>query len=116
MVRHWAAVGSDAAVCLLYSARTISDVIYRKELLAASGRDALEVKIALTRGWPDGWGGHRGRITPELLDQTSWPPEDHPRAYICGPTGFVEAVAEALVSAGHNPIRIRTERFGPSGG
>jgi ferredoxin-NADP reductase len=116
MVRHWAAVGSDAAVCLLYSARTLEEVIYREELLDSTASDALEVKVALTRSWPDDWSGHRGRITPELLHETSWPPEAHPRAYICGPTGFVEAIAGALVGAGHEPMRIRTERFGPTGG
>ena len=36
--------------------------------------------------------------------------------YICGPTGFVEAAAAGLVNNGHAPGRIRTERFGPSGG
>ena len=34
----------------------------------------------------------------------------------CGPTPFVESVATALVELGHEPGRIRTERFGPTGG
>jgi ferredoxin-NADP reductase len=37
-------------------------------------------------------------------------------AYVCGPTPFVEAVATALVQLGHEPLRIKTERFGPTGG
>ena len=38
------------------------------------------------------------------------------RVYICGPTGFVEGVADDLVALGHHPSRIRTERFGATGG
>jgi ferredoxin-NADP reductase len=34
--------------------------------------------------------------------------------YICGPNGFVEAAASALVALGHEPSRVKTERFGPS--
>jgi ferredoxin-NADP reductase len=116
MARHWATVGSDARVRLLYSARSLEEVIYRNEWLGARAYNGLAVQLALTRDWPEGWDGHRGRITPELLRQSSWPPEDHPRTYICGPTGFVEAITEALVRAGHEATRIRTERFGPTGG
>jgi ferredoxin-NADP reductase len=35
---------------------------------------------------------------------------------VCGPTGLVEAAATALVELGHDAERIRTERFGPTGG
>jgi ferredoxin-NADP reductase len=35
--------------------------------------------------------------------------------YVCGPSGFVEAAANALVELGHDASRIRTERFGPTG-
>jgi ferredoxin-NADP reductase len=37
-------------------------------------------------------------------------------AFVCGPTGFVETVADLLVDIGHDPANIRTERFGPTGG
>jgi ferredoxin-NADP reductase len=50
-----------------------------------------------------------------MLRDVVWPPDERPLVYVCGPTGFVEAVAEALVKSGHNPMRIRTERFGPTG-
>jgi ferredoxin-NADP reductase len=36
--------------------------------------------------------------------------------FVCGPTGFVEHVANLLVQLGHDPHRIKTERFGPTGG
>jgi ferredoxin-NADP reductase len=110
MLRHRRASGDDAPVRLLYSSRSLDDVIYREELL---GRD--DVHVALTREWPPDWEGHRGRIDRGLLDKLAWPADQRPLSYVCGPTGFVEAVAEALVGAGHDPSRIRTERFGPSG-
>jgi ferredoxin-NADP reductase len=112
VLRHHAATGSDTPIRLLYSSRSLDDVIYREELEGFG--DAVE--LTLTRQWPDDWTGHRGRVDPELLGAVGWPASDRPLVYICGPTGFVEAVAETLVKAGHNPGRIRTERFGPSGG
>jgi ferredoxin-NADP reductase len=110
MLRHHRTTGGTAPVRLLYSSRSLEDVIYREELL---GRE--EVHVALTREWPPDWDGHRGRIDRELLDELAWPAEQRPLSYVCGPTGFVETVAQALVDAGHDPGRIRTERFGPTG-
>jgi ferredoxin-NADP reductase len=115
MLRHHLASGSDAAVRLLHSARSLDEVLYRKELESLASDHRIAVRTALTRTWPEDWQGHRGRITPELLRDVSWPPDDHPLIYICGPTGFVEAIAGQLVEAGNDPGRIRTERFGPSG-
>jgi ferredoxin-NADP reductase len=90
-------------------------VIYREELRSLGAGDDVDVRVALTRAWPDDWTGPRGRITPELLREASWAADQRPLVYICGPTGFVEAIAGALVEAGHDPGRIRTERFGPTG-
>jgi ferredoxin-NADP reductase len=114
MLRHHVASGSDAAVRLLYSARSLDEVLYRKELESLMSDHRIAVRTALTRTWPGDWEGHRGRISPELLRDVSWPPDQHPLIYICGPTGFVEAIAGQLVEAGNDPGRIRTERFGPS--
>jgi ferredoxin-NADP reductase len=51
-----------------------------------------------------------------MLAEVGPAPEERPRAYVCGPTPFVETVAEALVGLGHDPQAIKTERFGPTGG
>jgi ferredoxin-NADP reductase len=110
MLHHHRATDSTVPVRLLYSARSLEDVIYREELLA---RD--DVQIALTRSWPEDWSGHRGRVDAELLSAVAWPPAQSPQIYICGPTAFVEAIAGELVDVGHDPSRIRTERFGPTG-
>jgi ferredoxin-NADP reductase len=108
MLRHHRAVGSDVPARLLYSARTRDDLIYREEL---NGYDTV---VTLTREQPQGWTGHTGRVGPELLAEVAWPPAERPLVYVCGPTGFVEGVADALVALGHEPSHIRTERFGPT--
>jgi ferredoxin-NADP reductase len=51
-----------------------------------------------------------------MLTASGWAPGDNPAVFVCGPTGFVETAADLLVSAGHDPGTIKTERFGPSGG
>jgi ferredoxin-NADP reductase len=115
MLRHHVAGDSDADVRLLYSARSLDDVLYLPELQSLMSDHGIVARVALTRAWPENWDGHRGRISAELLRDVSWPPAEHPLIYICGPTGFVEAIAGQLVAAGHDPGRIRAERFGPSG-
>jgi ferredoxin-NADP reductase len=108
MLRHHRASGSDLPARLLYSARTQPDLIYREEL------EGFDTAITLTREQPEGWTGHSGRVGRELLADVAWPPAERPLVYVCGPTGFVEAVADALLALGHDPTRIRTERFGPT--
>ena len=115
MLRHWAVTGRPVATRLLYSARSLDDAIYRDELLGLAAFDEVDVEIALTRAWPAGWSGHRGRIDGALLDAVVWPPQARPRTYVCGPTAFVEAAANLLVGRGHRPDSIKTERFGPTG-
>jgi ferredoxin-NADP reductase len=70
----------------------------------------------LTRSRPEGWSGYARRIDAEMLREVAWPPDEGPLAFECGPTPFVEAVATALVDLGHDPTRVKTERFGPTGG
>jgi ferredoxin-NADP reductase len=108
ILRHHRATGSDVPARLLYSARTRADLIYPAEL------DGYGTIITLTREQPQGWDGRTGRIARELLAEAGWPAAKRPLVYVCGPTGFVEGVADALVALGHEPSRIRTERFGPT--
>jgi ferredoxin-NADP reductase len=117
MLRAHAAAGSDVPARLLLSSRSWDEVIYREEL-AGLGRDhpAIEVVHTLTRSAPPGWAGPRRRIDRDMLADVAWPPADEPLAYVCGPTGLVEAAAGALVDLGHDPARVKTERFGPTGG
>jgi ferredoxin-NADP reductase len=116
MLRRRAATGSQVPARLLYSSRALEDVIFREELdrLAAAG-DGLTVTHALTRAQPPGWTGYARRIDAVMLEEVGWPPGERPLAYVCGPTRLVEAVAGHLVALGHDPARVRTERFGPTG-
>jgi ferredoxin-NADP reductase len=114
MLRHRTAADSTVPVRLLYSARTLDEVIYRDELARLAAFDEVDIRFTLTREWPEGWRGYRRRIDREMLAEIAWPPEDRPLVYICGPTAFVEVAAGTLVELGHDPLRIKTERFGAS--
>jgi ferredoxin-NADP reductase len=114
MLRHWAAGPRDTAVSLLYSSRSLADVIYHEELSRLDGGN-LSVRLALTREWPPDWPGHRGRIDQQLLSEVIPPPAGRPLVYVCGPTSFVEHIAQTLVEIGYEPSRIKTERFGATG-
>src|SRR6185437_10080913 len=92
MARQRAALGSDVPVRLLVSSRTEADVIYRADLDRLAG-DGLEVVHTLTRERPPGWPGRTGRVDRALLEEVAWPPAERPLVFVCGPTGFVEAVA-----------------------
>jgi ferredoxin-NADP reductase len=116
MLRHRAAAESTTPVRLLYSARSLPEVIYRDELGHLAAEDEVDVHFTLTREWPDGWSGFRRRIDEELLREVAWPASERPLVYVCGPTAFVEAAASGLVALGHEAGRIKTERFGPTGG
>jgi ferredoxin-NADP reductase len=115
MLRHHEASGSDVPARLLYSARSLDDVIYREEFEAWRARDEIGVRVALTRAWPDDWDGYRRRIDDAMLEEVAWRPDERPLVFVCGPTAFVETAAESLVRIGHAPDRIRTERFGGTG-
>jgi ferredoxin-NADP reductase len=103
--------GSDVPARLLYSSRTLEDVIYRAEL------DRLDAEVihTLTREQPPGWTGYARRVDAELLGEVAWPAEQDPRVFVCGPTPFVETVAGVLVDLGYPPQRVKTERFGAAG-
>ena len=114
MLRHHRAVDARVPLRLLYSARSLDDVIYRNELTGISSKGDVDIRFTLTRAQPEGWNGYSRRIDSELLGEVAWPADERPLVYICGPTAFVETAAEALVALGHDARRIRTERFGPS--
>jgi ferredoxin-NADP reductase len=145
MLRHRRDAGGTVDARLLLSARTLEDVLYREELeeLAAAGptaegstpaqsaaagstaarstpapgpSDPVDVRITLTREQPSpGWKGFAGRIDRDMLADLGPPPSERPRVYVCGPTPFVEEAARLLVELGHEPARVHTERFGPTG-
>ena len=116
MVRERARAGSDVPARLVLSARTEADVFYRSELEGIAADDpALELVLTLTRERNPVWSGRCGRVDRSLLAEVAFAAGERPHVFVCGPTAFVEAVADALVGLGHAPELVRTERFGPSG-
>jgi ferredoxin-NADP reductase len=115
MIRARAAAGGRTPFRLIYSVRTESDGYYADELRRRVRDDAgLDVRYVYTRRAPDGWPDPPGRLGAATLNTYGWPADLEPDCFVCGPTGFVETVADILVALGHQPHRIRTERFGPS--
>ena len=81
------------------------------------GRSLADVAIrTLTRERPAGWDGYDRRVDREMLEAVGPGPAERPHVFVCGPTGFVEQAADALVAVGHQPDAIHAERFGPTGG
>jgi ferredoxin-NADP reductase len=116
MIRTRRAAESPVPFRLVYSVRSPETAIYADELRALAGAgDGLEVTFAYTRRSPDPAGHPAGRIDAAALTEAGWPPSDAPSCFVCGSTGFVETIAGWLVDAGHEPARIKTERFGPTG-
>jgi ferredoxin-NADP reductase len=116
MLRAGTQAGGTAPMRLLYSVRGPESVFYRSDLSQVAGGAAVDVTYAYSRVTPAGWTRPAGRVDADLLDEVAWPASRAPSCYVCGPTGFVETISDLLVAAGHEPARIRTERFGPSGG
>jgi ferredoxin-NADP reductase len=115
MLRHRAAAASSVEATVLVSARTVDDVLYRDEL-ETQGKHGIVVRYTLTRAQPAGWTGWGGRVSSDMLRELGADGAELRRVFVCGPTGFVEHVADLLVQVGHNPHSIKTERFGPTGG
>jgi ferredoxin-NADP reductase len=117
MVRARVAGESRADVAYLSSSRAREDILYREELGALVDSDpSVKVVHTLTRSHPDGWAGPTRRVDRPMLEEVLGEPVADAWTFVCGPTGFVEAVATHLVDMGYEPARVRTERFGPSGG
>ena len=117
MIRQRAAAGSDVPARLLFSSRSFEEIIYAAELARlAAASPTLEVIHTLTRSQLPGWTGYRRRIDEAMLAEVAWTPAERPLVYTCGPTRLVESVASTLTALGHEPARVRTERFGPTGG
>jgi ferredoxin-NADP reductase len=117
IIRHRQAAGNEVPVRLLFSSRSYEEVIFREELESlAAGDETLEITHTLTRSAPPGWQGYDRRIDEEMLGEVAFSPDERPLAFVCGPTPLVEAVATTLVGLGHEPARVKTERFGPTGG
>lgn len=105
ILREHRASKSAANITLFYSARTLEDVCFKDELI-----DNEQVTFTLVDSQPDGWQGHTGLVTADMLRPLVVPGQT---TYVCGPTGYVEAVAHILTDTLNvPPENIKTERFG----
>ena len=109
-----AAARASTPATLLYSSRSWEDVIYRDEVMGLTD-PGVKVVQTLTRSQPAGWTGFTRRIDADMLAEVAPAPSLEPHIYICGPTALVETAARIMVELGHEPARVKTERFGPTG-
>ena len=117
MARTRIAVGSAAPMRLLYSTRSPATLLYAAELQRIADLQAgLDVSVVYTRSAPQDWPGQTGRLDAGRLRMLAGPLAAGEQCFVCGPTGFVETIANLLIDQGTEPAQIRTERFGPSGG
>jgi len=117
MIRARDLTGDESPFRLVYSVRDPASILYADELRRRAHDDhGLNVTCAYTRMAPPGSPRPAGRIDASLLIAAGWPPDRRPAVFVCGPTGFVEAAANLLVDIGHDPRRVKTERFGSTGG
>ena len=107
------AIEGRVPVRLIYSVRSPADALYVAELSERARVSPLTLTYLYTRRAPEGVPA--GRINAGVVEAAGWPPEAKPAIFVCGPTGFVEAAADLLVAAGHDPGTVKTERFGPTG-
>jgi ferredoxin-NADP reductase len=116
ILRARARAGDLTPVALLYSSRSDRHIIFREELerLAAAG-NGFTLVHTLTHERSERWIGETGLIDRPMLERHGFDRGAMPRCFLCGPTPFVEAVANHLVALGYAGDRIKTERFGPSG-
>lgn len=116
MLRHRRQIGSTNLTRLLFSVRTLEDLIYGDELRTLDQMDpAFELVLTFTRQAPPGWTGYHRRVDRAMLADVLGRFNSRPQCFICGPTLLVEAAANELVELGLSADRIRTERFGPTG-
>jgi ferredoxin-NADP reductase len=113
MLRSHAASGSTVPFHLQYSVRSPRDVFFADELVQLATSPYLTVTYIYTRQAPPDWPTLPARITAEAVAADAFGRDEMPVAFVCGPTGFVETVADILVSLDvFAPDAIKTERFG----
>ncbi len=100
----------DAAIGVLYSARTPDEFAYHAELQALARERRIELRQTVTRDHAGDWRGPRGRIGRADLE-----PLVHDAAtlsFICGPPSLVNEIPALLVELGIPRERIRIEEWG----
>ncbi len=110
MLEHHRLAHSSAEVRLLYGLRSPDSAIGTDVLRRAGPR--VQVTCVYSRHATPGWRGVTGRLDAAVVHEHVLGPASTPQTFVCGPTAFVESVADLLVDLGHAPAAIKTERFG----
>jgi ferredoxin-NADP reductase len=100
-------------VRLVYSNRTVEEIVYREELAVLERSNPnFQVLYTLTRPVPGSWEGRTGRIGvgADVLTEAA-AGLDRPVYYLCGAPGFIEACIGSLVSSGVAEADVRLEIF-----
>jgi ferredoxin-NADP reductase len=105
---------SGREIIFLVSARSLDLVLYKEELKKIEEKDPnVKVVITLTDTPPADWTGYKRRVDKDILVEVLGKIKDNmPMTYICGPTPFVEAVANHMIGLEFTAHSIKTERFG----
>ena len=112
MTRTLYDLAHPADVVFVHSARTPADIVFRRELdlIAATAPAIRVVHVCAEDGPTEPWGGHRGRLTLDMLRQIA--PDLHDReVFACGPAGYLDAVRHMLATAGFDMNRHHEESF-----
>jgi ferredoxin-NADP reductase len=96
-------------VALIYSARSVDEIAYERELRELADAGRVDVRFTITREGPESWLGPRGRIDAALIQSTIRKLET--RCIVCGPPGMISDVTRLLLAAGVGRERIITETF-----
>lgn len=108
MLRHYVRHRDTPAheVILIESGRTEARLLYREEINSyAQKYPEIKINRLIT--------DQQGRITADWLQKNlAGVDKTTANTYICGPTAFVEFVADTLVPLGFDKQKIKTERFG----
>lgn len=96
-------------IALIYSARSVDEIVYELELRELASSDRLDLRLTITREGPESWLGPRGRIDAALVQ--SLIRSSDTRCVLCGPRGMLADVTALLVAAGIRRDSIVTETF-----
>ncbi len=112
MTRTLYDLGSDTDVLFVHSARTPSDIVFRRELEAMAGvLPGLRVVPVCERDAPqESWGGLRGLLSAEMLRVLA-PDLAERVVFCCGPAPYMAAVRGMLGDAGFDLRNYHEESF-----
>jgi glycine betaine catabolism B len=101
----------DIPVRLLYSNRSVEEIVFRTELeQLAKSNPRLETHLTLTGPAPPGWNGWVGRITSRMISDAASELID-PLYYVCGTPQFVQDQLTLLTRMGVPEVDLDWELF-----